>query len=36
MANLKSDVDELDINKLKTVSSALNDLKGKVDRLNVN
>ena len=33
--NLKSEVDELDIDKLKTVPSALNDLKSKVDKFNV-
>ena len=35
-ASLKSDVDELDIEKLKTVANALNNLKSKVDKLNVN
>ena len=33
--NLKLEVDELDIDKLKTVPSVLNDLKSKVDKFNV-
>ena len=32
-ANLKSDVDKLDIDKLKNVSTNLSNLKGKVDEL---
>ena len=35
LANLKSDVDKLDIDKLKNVPSDLNNLKSKVDKLNV-
>ena len=34
-ANLKSDVDKLNIEKLKTVPSNLSNLKGKVDKLEV-
>ena len=34
-ASLKSDVDELDINKLKNVPSGSDRLKSKVDKLNV-
>ena len=33
-ANLKSNVDKLDINKLKNVPSGLSSLKSKVDKLN--
>ena len=33
LATLKSDVDELDINKLKNVPSCLDSLKSKVDKL---
>ena len=33
LANLKSDVDKLDIDKLKNVPSGLNNLKSKVDKL---
>ena len=35
LANLKSDVDKLDIEKLKNVSRNLNNLKSKEDKLNV-
>ena len=35
LANLKSDVDKLDINKLKTVPTNLSNLKSKVDKLDV-
>ena len=35
LANLKSDVDRLDIDKLYNVSTNLSDLKGKVDELDV-
>ena len=35
LANLKSDGDELDIDKLKNVPSDLNSLKSKVDKLDV-
>ena len=35
LANLKSDVDKLDIDKLKNAPSNLNNLKSKVDKLNV-
>ena len=35
LPNLKSDVDELDINKLKNVLSGLSNLKSKVDKLDV-
>ena len=35
LANLKSDVDNLDIDKLKNVPSNLNNLKSKVDKLDV-
>ena len=35
LANLKSDVDKLDINKLKKVPSNLGNLKSKVDKLDV-
>ena len=35
LANLKSDVDELDIDKVKNLSSHLGNLKSKVDRLDV-
>ena len=35
LANLKSDVDELDIDKLKSVPSNLSSLNSKVDKLNV-
>ena len=34
-ANLKSYVDKLDIDKLKTVPSVLNNLKGNVDKLDI-
>ena len=33
LAHLKSDVDKLDIDKLKNVPSGLNSLKSKVDKL---
>ena len=33
LANLKSDVDQLHIDKLKNVSSNLNNLKSKVDKV---
>ena len=35
LANLKSDVDKLDIDKLKNAPSNLNNLKSKVDKLDV-
>ena len=35
LANLKSDVDKLDIDKLKNVPSNLSKLKSKVDKLDV-
>ena len=35
LANLKSDVDKLDIDKLKNVPNGLGSLKSKVDKLNV-
>ena len=35
LANLKSNVDKLDIPKLKNVPSNLNNLKSKVDKLDV-
>ena len=35
LANLKSDVDKLDIDKLENVQSNLSNLKGKVDKLDV-
>ena len=35
LANLKSDVDKLDIDKLKNVPSNLNNLKSKVDKLDI-
>ena len=35
LANLKSNVDKLDIDKFKNVSSALSSLKSKVDELDV-
>ena len=35
LANLKSDVDELNIDKLKNVPSNLNNLKSKVDKSDV-
>ena len=35
LANLKSDVDKLDIDKLKNVPSNLSNLKSKVDELDV-
>ena len=35
MANLKSDVDKLDIDKLKNVAANINNLKSKVDKLDV-
>ena len=35
LAYLKSDVDKLDIDKLKNVPSGLSSLKGKVDKLNL-
>ena len=35
LANLKSDVDKLDIDKLKTLSTNLSNLKSKVDKLDV-
>ena len=36
LANLKFEVDKLDIDKLKNVPSGLNSLKNKVDKLDVN
>ena len=35
LANLKSDVDKWDIDKLKNVPSNLNNLKNKIDKLDV-
>ena len=35
LAHLKSDVDKLDIDKLKNVSSKLSNLKSKLDKLDV-
>ena len=35
LANLKSDVDKLDIDKLNNIPSGLNNLKSKVDKLDV-
>ena len=35
LANLKSDVDKLDIDKLKKVTTILSNLKSKVDKLDV-
>ena len=35
LANLKSDVDKLDINKLKNVPTSLSKLESKVDKLNI-
>ena len=35
LANLKSDVDKLDIDKLKVVPSGLSSLKSKVDKLDI-
>ena len=35
LANLKSDVDKLDIDKLKNVPTNLSNLKSKVDQLDV-
>ena len=35
LANLKSDLDELDIDKLKNVPSGLHSLRSKVDKLDV-
>ena len=35
LANLKTDVDKLDIAKLKTVPSHLSDLKSKVNKIDV-
>ena len=35
LANLKSDVDKLDIDKLKNIPSGLSSLKSKVDKLDV-
>ena len=35
LANLKSDVDKLDSNKLKNVPNNLNNLKSKVDKLDI-
>ena len=35
LANLKSNVDELDFDKLKNLQSNLNNLKSKVDKLDV-
>ena len=35
LADLKSDVDKLDINKLKTLTNDLRNLKSKVERLNI-
>ena len=35
LANLKSDVDKFDINKLKNVPSNLRNLKSKVDKLDI-
>ena len=36
LASLKSNVDKLDIDKLKKCSTSLNNLKSKVDKLDVN
>ena len=36
LASLKSNVDKLDIDKLKNVPTSLNNLKSKVDRLDAN
>ena len=35
LANLMSDLDKLDIDKLKNVPSVLNNLKSKVDKLDI-
>ena len=35
LANLKSDVDKLDVDKLKNVSSGLSNLRSKVDQLDI-
>ena len=35
LANLKSDVDKLDVDKLKNVPSGLNNVKSNVDKLDV-
>ena len=35
LANLKSDVDKLDIDKFKNVPTSLSKLKSKVDKLNI-
>ena len=35
LANLKSDIDKLDIDKLKNVPSNLSNLKSKVDKLDI-
>ena len=35
LANLKSDIDKLDIKRLKHVPSNLSDLKSKVDKLDI-
>ena len=35
LANLKSDVDEFNINKLKNVPSGVSNLKSKVDKLDI-
>ena len=35
LANLKSDADKLDIDKLKNVPSGLNSLKSKADKLDI-
>ena len=35
LANLKSDVDKLDIDKLKNIPTSLSNLKSKVDKLDV-
>ena len=35
LASLKSNVDKLDIDKLKNVQSSLNNLKSKVDKLDI-
>ena len=36
LANLKTEVDKLDINKLKNLPNNLNNLKTKVDKLDIN
>ena len=35
LANLKSEVDKLDINKLEKILTGLNSLKSKIDKLNI-